>query len=470
MLKKITTTTSAGSFGSPPGKKIFKIESGEYANRMIVILKTSNSEIKFATADKPYTAWSAMTTIVNDAEIAPFDAVIDSAGNVHLVYIEQTTKYLVTVKLTYANGTWTVGSKVYIYNGAQTNYPSVAIDSSGELWVAYIKIVTGNFDLYIKNSSDSGATWTAGATSDGTLLKAAASNVAPKVLPSADYLYVVYSLDWSDIKLRAKPSGGSTWGSEFTVASGASLDEHFDAAITPEGLLGIVFDDNAIKYREYDGSNWGSVIVIDASGGEFPQLVFQNNIPIIYYLSAYNSDQIDIKYSHRATGTFSAPQTLSSNRTLFEKLLLYNYSAASYEDLTSAAGNATPADIVHSQNGKFLSQAGDVAYLGLASKFRFIKFLLSTAGAGGVVTYNYWDGSNWVAFTPDNGAFNLDFADYDLLLWDDLNSIPLDWQKSIINGNNLFWIKVETTADFSTAPIGSQITAISDIEAVNIRR
>lgn len=470
MLKKITTTTSASSFGSPPGKKIFKIPSGEYANRMIVILKTSDSEIKFATADKPYTSWSPLTAIVSDADVAPFDAVIDSNGNVHLVYIEQTTRYIVAVKLTYASGGWTAGSKVYIYNGAQTNYPSLGIDSSDKLSVAYIKAVGGNFDLYLKSSTDSGASWTNGAASDGELLKATTSIVAPKIVTGPNYLYLVYSVDWSDIMVRSKLHSGVTWSSEYTIYSGANLDENFDAAINADGLLGVVFDDNAIKYREYDGSNWSSVITVDANEGEFPQLVFQNNVPIVYYLYPFNSDQIEIRYSHRATGIFSVPQTLSSSRAVFDKLLLYNSLAATYEDLTTAASNDSSADVMHSSNSKLLSQPGDIVYLGLADKFRFIKFLLSTAGSGGTVSYSYWDGSNWVSFTPGGGLFHLTAADYDLSLWDDLDSIPLDWQKKTINSSHLFWIKIDVSSAFSVAPVGSQLTAINNIEAINIRR
>ena len=109
-------------------------------------------------------------------------------------------------------------------------------------------------------------------------------------------------------------------------------------------------------------------------------------------------------------------------------------------------------------------------YLGLADKFRFVKFLLSTAGSGGTVSYSYWDGSNWVSFTPEGGLFHLTSADFDLSLWDDLDSIPLDWQKKTINSSHLFWVKIEVSSAFSIAPVGSQITAINNIEAINIRR
>ncbi|MFQ5453187.1 MAG: hypothetical protein ACE5D6_03260, partial [Candidatus Zixiibacteriota bacterium] len=103
-------------------------------------------------------------------------------------------------------------------------------------------------------------------------------------------------------------------------------------------------------------------------------------------------------------------------------------------------------------------------------KFRFLKIILSTAGGGGSVSYSYWDGSNWKGFTPSGGDYYYNAADKDLLLWDDFSGAPQDWQKNVIDGTTLFWVKVEVVSGFSTAPIGSQITAISEIQALSIRR
>ena len=102
--------------------------------------------------------------------------------------------------------------------------------------------------------------------------------------------------------------------------------------------------------------------------------------------------------------------------------------------------------------------------------FRFIRFDLSTAGSGGSVTYSYWNGSTWIAFTPADGVFALDQADKELRLWADYKSIPSDWQKKIIEGDLRFWIKVEVTGTFSTGAIGTQITAVSSLTAVSVRR
>ena len=95
----------------------------------------------------------------------------------------------------------------------------------------------------------------------------------------------------------------------------------------------------------------------------------------------------------------------------------------------------------------------------------------STAGGGGTVSYSYWTSGGWVAFTPVGGNYHLDTTDYDLLLWEDYHSIPGDWQKQAIgDGEAMFWITIQVNSDYSVGPVGSQITAVSDIRAIATRR
>ena len=86
MQTKITTTTAAGGVGLAPAKKLFKVPSGEFTGRMLAILKTSDSDIKFTYSDRPYSTWSTLTTIATDSSSTPIDAVMDGSGNVYVVY------------------------------------------------------------------------------------------------------------------------------------------------------------------------------------------------------------------------------------------------------------------------------------------------------------------------------------------------------------------------------------------------
>jgi hypothetical protein len=44
----------------------------------------------------------------------------------------------------------------------------------------------------------------------------------------------------------------------------------------------VAFDHGQLKYREYDGVNWGSIVTLDSDGGDFPQMLFNDNVPAVF--------------------------------------------------------------------------------------------------------------------------------------------------------------------------------------------
>lgn len=470
MHKKITDTTGSYGLGMPPGRKLLKVASGQYAGRLVAIMQTSAGNIKYSYADRPYTSWSSLTTIASDAADQPCDCVMDSNGHIHVVYSENSTEYLVTRKLVFSGGVWNVGSKVTIYNGHPSLYPSVAIETGGKLWVSWTRVPSGVLYVHVKSSTDSGATWGTGPSDSGDALTAGASSAYSKVLVGPNDIYVIYANGGLYFSIRSQPIGGGSWTSEYHIATGTAFDQHFDAAFSSDSFLGVTFDHGQLKYREYDGINWGSIVTLDSDGGNFPQMLFRDNVPAVVYLSSLASDQVLVKYTTRTTGSFSTPAVLDERAKQFDSVTLYDASSSSYADLTSEAGSGATADVYHPNSSVLVEDSGDIVYLGMDQKFRYVKFLLSTAGAGGTVVYSYWDGSNWTAFTPAGGAFALDATDKDLLLWNDYVSIPDDWQKKLVNGQTRFWVKIEVDSSFTTGPVGSQITAASDLQAFIVRR
>lgn len=470
MQKKITETTGSYGLGMPPGRKLLRVSSGQYAGRLVAIMQTSSGEIKYSYADRPYTSWSSLTVIATAAADQPCDCVMDNDGHIHVVYSENSTEYLVTRKLTFSGGTWSVGSKVTVYNGYPSRYPSLAIETGGKLWVSWTRIDGGVRYAHAKSSTDGGATWGSGPSDSGDALTAGASSAYSKVLVGPNDIHVVYTNGGLNLSIRSQPIAGGNWTGEYNIATGTTFDQHFDAAISSDGSLGVVFDHGQLKYREHNGVSWGSVVTLDSDGGDFPQLLFSDGVPAIVYLSSLASDQVLVKCTTRATGSFSSPAVLDERAKQFDSVTLYDASAASYADLTNAAGSSSTADIYHPNSSVLIKDSGDIIYLGMDQRFRYVKFLLSTAGSGGTVVYSYWDGSNWKAFTPTGGSFNLDSTDKNLLLWDDYVSMPGDWQKKLVNGQTRFWLKIEVDSAFTTGPIGSQITAASDLQAFIVRR
>lgn len=470
MQEKILNTTAVNGLGYPTGRMLLKVESGQFSGRLIAILQTAPGEIKYTFADYPYASWSSPTTIATDASDQPFDCVMDEDFNIHLVYSETSTDYLVTRKLTYSNGLWSVGSKVTIYSGDTSYFPSITIESSGKLWVAWTKKTGGVRTPHVKSSSDGGATWGSGAGDAGTSLTAGASSAYIKLIIDNNYIHAVYTEATVKLAIRSLPLSGGSWTTEYVISSGTFLEEHFDLALGSDKRIGVVWDDQAIKYCEYNGDSWSAISTIDVDGGIFPQLKFSVNTPLVIYLSEFASDQKILKQSVRQSGLFSTPAVLDGRAKQFDSVVLYETTSSKYEDLTSESSSAATGDIIHSESGAMAGSSGDIIYLGMDEKFRHLNILLSKAGTGGTVSYSYWDGNNWNAFNPADGSFNMDSTDKDLLLWTDFSSMPQDWQKGIINNINRFWLKIEVTSSFTTPPVGSQLTAISNINALILRR
>jgi hypothetical protein len=113
-----------------------------------------------------------------------------------------------------------------------------------------------------------------------------------------------------------------------------------------------------------------------------------------------------------------------------------------------------------------VKDSDDAFFLGMNAKFNLVRIILSTAGIGGAVKWQYWNGGSWTDFVPQSGSYHLDFQTKMVILWQDLNSAPSDWQMCPVNGVSKFWIRILVTTAFATAPVGTQITAIPEIKYI----
>ncbi|KAA3634863.1 MAG: hypothetical protein DWP97_06105 [Calditrichaeota bacterium] len=470
MQTKITETINISGLGTPANRKLLKVQSGQYAGRMMAIFKTANSEIKYSSAVNPYSSWSDMVTVASDSANAPFDVTLTASGDVYLVYIETVTNHLAFLKLSITDTGWTVGSKIYIYNGNLTNTPSIVLDKNENAYVTFSRFNGSSFDLQVKSSSDSGANWGSGPSDIGETIITGANLVISKIMTSADNVFVVYTADYQDIKERHRLLTGSSWSTEYTIGSGTAISIDFDAVVLPEGFLGVVYNDDQLIYREFNGVNWSPTVIIDSNSATYPQLRIINNVPVVFYLSEKDSNQIQLMQSSRISGFFSTPQVFETRSDIFDSVLLYDSVSSSFDEKTIEAASNTTADLIHTSSNALLQQAGDQVFIGSDDRFRFLHILLSTAGSGGTLTYSYFDGLNWIAFLPTNGNYQFDTSSRELTLWQDYDNTPETWQKNVVNGVSRFWIKIEATSAFTIAPIGSQLTSISNLKAINVRR
>ncbi len=470
MQKKITDTSATWPLGEAYQSKLFRVSAGTWLGRRVALVQTSSSEIKLAWSDSPSAGWSSMLTVASDAADQSFDAIMTSDGDIHVVYTEETTYYLVTRKLTFSGGTWSVGAQVTIYNDAVASDPSLAIELGGKLWISFSRYVAPSRTIRAKSSDDDGATWGSGAVDAGDQISAGSMFAWSQCLVDNNSVHVIFNDQDTAISIRSLPLAGGSWSTQFNIATGNNFRATMHAAVGDDNRLGLVYYSDQLYYREYDGSNWGALTVLATDPVVCPQLVFEGNIPAIVYHQQLASGLTVAVYTDRRTGTFSSPEVLNPGSRNFDAVLLYDASSDSYEDLTTNSASAGVADICHSSSGSVVKDPGDTLYLGMDARFRQARLTLSMSGVGGTVLVSYWDGTNWQAFTPVNGSTDLGSESVDLLFWTDFSAVPDDWQKQTVNSQTRYWVKVEVVSAFTTGPIGTQIGGSPETKRMIFRR
>ena len=359
MLKKTADSTAAIPLGKPQGKKLFRISDGTYSGRSVMVMATSATTLAFSWADSPYTAWSSPTTIATDSADQPIDAVMEPGGTIHVVYTEQTTNNLVTKKLTFSGGSWSVGNKITVYNVNPSYMPSIVCETSGKLWVSWSSLVSGLYYIHAKSSTDGGATWVTGAADGGETLTTGQSWTFSKMLIRLSDIYVFYQLGSVGINSKKRASSSGSFASETTVVGSGTLADQWDVNIDSNYTVGIVFDNGDLVFREYDGWTWSAMTTINVGGGASPQLTYSGSTPIVAYITTITGDQTVLMYSFRMAGAFSTPAPMDIRTAQFNSVLLYRASTGAWQTSTAEAASATTGDIYHADSGAMIKSVGD---------------------------------------------------------------------------------------------------------------
>lgn len=466
MQKHLADSTAGNGAGIGPGKKVFKVKTGQYAGRIVVLMQLSPTQVKMTYADPPYNSWAVMSNALNDCADNSFDAIMDSEHNIYIVYTLSADGKLACRKLWFFHGLWSVGEASVIYDSDTNLNPSIEIQQPGILWVSWTRIASGAYYINAKHSADWGENWGNGPSSYGYEIASGTSSAWSRLQSMGSYIYVFYTIDGTRLSSRRKHIFIELWESEGDIATGFGFDDNFDSAITVDDRIGIVFDNSTLFYREFDGIKWSNVIEIDGNGGDFPQLRYYNNNPYIVYLSDFISNQRRILCRCRPGGSFTAPEDLTASHRVFEKVTCYNSTFAAYQDMTTQAGDDVAGDMYYPGTTALFKMPGDALYLGMSDRFHLLKIILSVPGSGGSLSWQYHNGHDWVGFEPSGGGYNFEDTSKDFLLWDDLLSAPDDWQKYSLNGDRCFWVRIVVASEFNTGPIGSHISAVANVGAI----
>jgi hypothetical protein len=330
--------------------------------------------------------------------------------------------------------------------------------------VIWTRDESGALTLRVKYSSDNGQTFGTGSSDPGFDLSGTTTSCFAQLIARSTYIHCLFTTDGDSLKHRLIHLDAGLWEPTDILYTGTGLSADFNAAVSADETLGVLFAaDDTLLLREYDGVIWGAVQTVTSDAALSPILLYVKTDPYALFSQTVGANQNLLMETHRIGGSFAPPVPVLSQLSPFASCLCYDIGEGEpYADLTSEAASDTGADVFHPVSGALLEDTGDAVYLGAGDRFSLVRAILSTPGQGGTVTWSYWNGADWIAFTPDSGTYHFDSANTAVRLFPDAVSSPADWQKGIVNGQNYYWVRAVTGTAFTTPPVGSQLTAVAE--------
>jgi len=135
-----------------------------------------------------------------------------------------------------------------------------------------------------------------------------------------------------------------------------------------------------------------------------------------------------------------------------------------YSDQTVTANDVTAANLVLFPTAEAIA---DWFAVGHNEPFSVLTFDAAggTAGVGGVVAWEYWNGVTWSALSVVDGTTGFTAGASDGQQVD--ITVPLDWARTTINGSaSLYFVRARITTVYTTNPIYDQAFVGGDASAV----
>ena len=287
----------------------------EATNGSLISVYSDGSAINYKISTDHGNTWGDAVKILDTtlADDYGFSGWIDGSNFIHLVYSNNgTNSHIFYRKLTFtaASNTITVGDEATVEStGTSQAHPTVAVKSTGTIYVAYRFYDGANYLVNVKSSAD-GSTWSAATT------LSAATNTSAETYPSMTlwnnnpaviYNFAAGSLRWNYYNGSAWQAAGWTnetistevdadTGAEFSVSPSTS-DNYLHLAWRGSGTNGILYRRNANGATSWDAA---STAITSAHNDRMPSLGLGLSDALYLYYSEYvGADSYNIKYTEK---------------------------------------------------------------------------------------------------------------------------------------------------------------------------
>jgi uncharacterized phage-like protein YoqJ len=234
---------------------------------------------------------------------------IDSQDNIYVVWDDCTSgNYEIFLKKSTNGGTnWT--QKRLTWNSGDSEYSSIAIDSQDNIYVVWEDETPGNDEIFLKKSTNGGTSWT-----QKRLTRTSDDSWTPSIaIDSQDNIYVVWE-DYTpvndEIFLKKSTNGGTNWTQKrLTWTSGGSWNSSI--AIDSQDNIYVVWQDETLgndeiflKKSTNGGTNWTQKRLTWTSGDSWnPSIAIdsQDNIYVVWDDETPGNYEIFLKKSTDGT-------------------------------------------------------------------------------------------------------------------------------------------------------------------------
>jgi len=235
-----------------------------------------NSEIYYKKSTNGGASWSVNQRLTwNSGYSSDPSIALDSGDSIHVVWYDDTpgNDEIYYKKSTTGGTSWSPAQRITWTSGSSTA-PAIAIDSAGALHIVWQENMAGNDEIYAKNSSDGGTTWTAAKRLTWTSTDSRSPALA---IDSSDIIYAV----WDDplpgngeIYGKRSTDGGETWSSQKRLTWTSGWSSYPDIAIAPPNTIHLAWSaeipgDTELFYRRSPdgGETWDETTQLTWNSG-----------------------------------------------------------------------------------------------------------------------------------------------------------------------------------------------------------
>ncbi len=218
------------------------------------------------------------------------------------------------------------------------------------------------------------------------------------------------------------------------------------------------FDANLVRWVEGAMQPWGGWVKVQESGA--PPTDINVGEPIRGMIAWRGNNQKPRLAFGTPTKAYSFIEGVLTNITISAVAAAISDDGGVMTDETTDANNAATNDVVLVPASPAVN---DAFYLGFHDPFKQVKINVSTVATDGVVTWEYWNGSGWSAFSSvTDGTNSFKTSGTNTVKF----TVPSDWATTTVNSQGPFYyIRARVSSAGTSTALGAQAWIESGVVA-----